>query len=48
VAGTVTKCGKIQPNGTSEVNLEFPMVTGPKIDQIKDHQESVVEAQSAR
>ena len=47
-ATAVAKPGKINPNGTSEVNLEFLTVTGPKIDQVKDHQESVVEAQLAR
>ena len=47
-ATAVAKPGKIKPNGMSEVNLEFLTVTGPKIDQVKDHQESVVEAQVAR
>jgi hypothetical protein len=47
-ATAVAKPGKIAPNGTSEVNLEFLTVTGPKIDQVKSHQETVVEAQLAR
>jgi hypothetical protein len=47
-ATAVAKPGKIKPNGTSEVNLEFLTVTGPKIDQVKNHQETVVEAQLAR
>lgn len=47
-ATAVAKPGKIAPNGTSEVNLEFLTVTGPKIDQVKTHQEAVVEAQLAR
>ncbi len=47
-ATAVAKPGKIAPNGTSEVNLEFLTVTGPKIEQVKDHQETVVEAQLTR
>lgn len=48
--GTATasaKPEKIAPNGMSEVNLEFLKVTGPKIKQVKNHEETVVEAQLA-
>jgi hypothetical protein len=47
-ATAVAKPAKIAPNGMSEVNLEFLTVTGPKIDQVKNHQETVVEAGLAR
>ena len=46
-ATAVAKPGQIAPNGTSEVNLEFLTVTGPKIDQVRNHEETVVEAQLA-
>jgi hypothetical protein len=47
-ATAVAKPDKIAPNGTSEVNLEFLKVTGPKIEQVKNHEVTVVEAHFGR
>jgi hypothetical protein len=43
-ATAVAKPEKVAPNGMSEVNLEFLKVTGPKIEQVKNHEVTVVEA----
>lgn len=39
-----TKTASLAPNERAEVNLEFLTVTGPKIDEVKKHEETVVEA----
>jgi hypothetical protein len=43
-ATAIAKPKKIAPKGTSEVNLEFLKVTGPKIEQVKNQELTVVEA----
>lgn len=49
--GTATaspKTARLGPNEKAEVNLEFLTVTGPKIEQVKRHEETVTEARLAK
>ena len=39
-----TKTASVGPNEKAEINLEFLTITGPKIQQVKKHEISVVEA----
>ncbi len=43
-ATSSTKAARLAPNEQAEVNLEFLTVTGPKIQQVTRHEETVVEA----
>jgi hypothetical protein len=43
-ATSSTKTASIGPNEKAEINLEFLTITGPKIQQVKKHEISVVEA----
>ena len=43
-ATSSTKPATLAPNEKAEINLEFLTVTGPLIQQVKKHEEAVVEA----
>ncbi len=43
-AASTTKQAVLAPSQKAEFNLEFLSVTGPKINEVKKHEEAVVEA----
>jgi len=43
-ASSTTKQAVLAPSQKTEFNLEFLSVTGPKINEVKKHEETVVEA----
>jgi hypothetical protein len=43
-----TKLSRLLPYETTEVNLEFLKVTGPKIQQVKRHEETIIETSRAQ
>jgi hypothetical protein len=43
-ATSSTKKATLAPNDKAEINLEFLTVTGPLIQQVKKHEEAVIEA----
>ena len=43
-ATSATKQAVLDPSQKAEFNLEFLTVTGPQIEQVKKHEEAVVEA----
>ena len=45
-ATSSTKPATLAPNEKAEINLEFLTVTGPLIQQVKKHEEAVIEAPS--
>ncbi len=45
-ATSSTKPTTLAPNEKAEINLEFLTVTGPLIQQVKNHEEAVIEAPS--
>jgi len=47
-ANGTTQLPRLLPYETTEVNLEFLKVTGPKIEQVKRHEETIVEASLAQ
>lgn len=44
VASSTTKQAVLAPGQKTEFNLEFLSVTGPKLNEVKRHEEAVVEA----